>query len=177
MKKILSILVFIPLVTFSQTKYEVIPEKAYFFSPTELTYQDAYLVKGDIALCSESIINSIEYEYTTEDFCFCWFKHHSGRVTTGYIMEYDLTLKDITNSTKWHSLKNLNIVDYKTDFFRPKSVYKENAYLIQGDIAICDDVINIEGREYRYCEFKKPSGSNKGRVTVGYLENRKLRIW
>ena len=157
-------------------KYEVIYKKAYFFSPKELIKSRAYLIEGDIALCGESIkiINKTKYD----EFCFCWFKHHTGRITSGYLMESDLLFEDESYSSKWYSLKDRDFVTYKTYFFRPQLFNRDRSYLIEGDIAICDnDVIQIQGREYCYCEFKKPDGSNIGRVTTGYLEKEKLRKW
>ena len=158
-------------------KYEVISKKAYFFSPEKLRkVEGVYLIEGDIALCGESIkvINGRKYD----EFCFCWFKHHTGRITSGYLMESDLLFEDESYSSKWYSLKDRDFVTYKTYFFRPKLFDRNRPYLIEGDIAICDnDVIQIQGREYCYCEFKKPDGSNIGRVTTGYLEKEKLRKW
>jgi len=157
-------------------KYEVISKKSYFFSPEELIKSKSYLIEGDIALCGESIkvINERKYD----KFCFCWFKHHTDRITTGYLMNSDLILDGQSNSSKWNSLTKFYLAREKTYFFRPKSFDKNRSYLIEGDITICDnDVIEIQGREYCYCEFKKPDGSNIGRVTTGYLEKEKLRKW
>jgi len=158
-------------------KYEVISKKAYFFSPEELRKEKGvYLIEGDISSCGESIkvINGRNYD----EFCFCWFKHHTGKITTGYLMESDLIFEGQSYSSKWHSLTKFYLARTKTYFFRPKLFDRNRSYLIEGDIAICDnDVIGIQGREYCYCEFKKPSGSNIGRVTAGYLEKEKLRKW
>jgi len=93
-------------------------------------------------------------------------------------MESDLIFEGESHSSKWHSLTDFDFVRDKTYFFRPKSFDKNRSYLIEGDIAICDnDVIEIQGREYCYCEFKKSSGSSVGRITTGYLEKEKLRKW
>ena len=157
-------------------KYEVISKKTYFFKAEELRkMKGVYLIEGDIALCGKT---SAFEENNYDEFCFCWFKHHTGRITTGYLMTSNLIFEDQTNSSKWHSLTNLYSANYKAYFFRPKEITKSRSYLIKGDIAICDnDVIEIQGREYCYCEFKKPDGSNIGRVTTGYLEKEKLRKW
>ena len=158
-------------------KYEVISKKAYFFSPEKLRkVEGVYLIKGDISLCGEIIrvINGRNYD----EFCFCWFNHHADRITTGYLMNSDLILDGQSNSSKWNSLTKFYLAREKTYFFRPKLFDRNRSYLIEGDIAICDnDVIKIQGREYCYCEFKKPDGSNIGRVTTGYLEKEKLRKW
>ena len=157
-------------------KYEVISKKTYFFSPEELSKSRAYLIEGDIALCGKSIEALSENNY--DNFRFCWFKHHTGRITTGYLMTSDLIFEDQANSSKWHSLTKLYSANYKSYFFRPKKVTRNRSYLIEGDIAICDnDVIEIRGREYCYCEFKKSSGRSSGRVTTGYLEKSNLLKW
>ena len=154
------------------TKYEVVHKKAFFYSVEEMKKSQAYLVEGDIALCGDS--DFIEYN----EFCFCWFQHKTGRVTTGYLSDSDLIFQEESYSSKWHSLKNLRYTKNKTYFFRPKTLSRNKAYLLKGDIAICDkDVIQFQGKDFCYCEFKKSGGSNVGKTTAGYLEKEKLQSW
>ena len=154
------------------TKYEVVHKKAFFYSVEEMKKSQAYLVEGDVALCGDSDI--IEYN----EFCFCWFQHKTGTVTTGYLYNSDLMFQEESYSSKWQSLKNLSYTKNKTYFFRPKTLSRSKAYLLKGDIAICDkDVIQFQGKDFCYCEFKKSGGSNIGKTTVGYLEKEKLQSW
>ena len=172
MKKILIILICLPIFVFSQTKYEVISEKAYFFSPKKLIKQKAYLIKEDIVLCNEDLVNNTpigEEKYFDEYwYCFCLFKHHTGRITTGYLSKWELRFVDeqyiklqkddklvqYYNNQEWYSLTNIEETRDKTYFYRPSLMDRNKSYLIEGDLVICDDdTIEIQDREYCYCEF------------------------
>ena len=172
----------LPFLTYSQVEYRVVVDKAYFYTASILDGNAAkkpYLVKGDYTRCAETESMRIreDLENFSDDFCFCWFKR-KGVVTTGYLYRSDLTYEE-KDRGDWYSLKYIyKVKDRKTYFYLHEQLYSKGPYLIKGDITLCDEnTININGKEYCFCEFKKPSGSNKGRLTTGYIERRNLRTW
>ena len=169
-------------ISYSQIKYEVVSEKAYFYTPSVLdgnASNKSYLVEGDYTRCSETKTFWMREDLETfgDDFCFCWFKR-KGIITTGYLYRSTLTYEE-KDRGDWYSLKNIYRVKQKRSYFYlPEQLSIEGPYLVRGDVAICDKkTIWIKGKEFCFCDFRKESGSSQGRITSGYLEKSKLVRW
>ena len=152
------------------SKYEVVSDKLHFYSATRIEKTKAYLIKGDIALCNIEYLLQKDYK----KYYFCWFEHHSGRITTGFINKSDIETTGKFNKNKWHHITKEYLVNNKTYFYQPVGFKKNTSYLIQGDMTICDDdIIKYRNEEYCYCEFKHKSG----KTTSGYLKKEGLVLW